>query len=168
MSSFSFALQRPCKIKQLKDRFPPTVSFIFWQNGTFASGKNFVQLDFYIRTFCPSKVRCFMELCQIWLELHHRVDFLFDCTIPRWCFQICTSRNGYSFCPQGFYWRNSQFSGHEHFCQVQTQFSIFFFSFRKLNFENGSVKFQVSVFYFVIHVLTKYEQSSSRHVTLNY
>ena len=21
-----------------------------------------------------------MELCQIWLELHHRVDFLFDCT----------------------------------------------------------------------------------------
>ena len=28
-SSFSFALQRPCKIKQLKDRFPPTVSFIF-------------------------------------------------------------------------------------------------------------------------------------------
>ena len=63
---------------------------------------------------------------------------------------------------------NSQFSGHEHFCQVQTQFSIFFFAFRKLNFENGSVKFQVSVFYFVIHVLTKYEQSSSRHVTLNY
>ena len=54
------------------------------------------------------------------------------------------------------------------FCQVQTQFSIFFFAFRKLNFENGSVKFQVSVFYFVIHVLTKYEQSSSRHVTLNY
>ena len=40
------------------------------------------------------------------------------------------------------------------FCQVQTQFSIFFFSFRKLNFENGSVKFQVSVFFFVIHVFT--------------
>ena len=35
MSSFSFALQRPCKIKQLKDRFPPTVSYISWQNGTF-------------------------------------------------------------------------------------------------------------------------------------
>ena len=95
-----------------------------------------------------------MELCQIWLELHHRVDFLFDCTIPRWCFQIYTSRNGYSFCPQGFHSRNSQFSGHEHFCQVQTQFSIFFFAFRKLNFENGSVKFQVSVFFFVIHVFT--------------
>ena len=145
MSSFSFALQRLCKIKQLKHRFPPTVSYIFWQNGTYASGKNFVQLGFYIRTFCPAKVRCFMELCQIWLELHHRVDFLFDCTIPWWCFQIYTSRNGYSFCPQGFHSRNSQFSWHEHFCQVQTQFSIFFFAFRKLNFENGSVKFQVSV-----------------------
>jgi hypothetical protein len=91
-------------------------------------------------------------------RLHHLSMVFPDLHFTKWIF----------FLPQGFYSRTSQFSWQKHSCHVQTQFSIFFFALGKLNFENGSVKFQVSVFFFVIHIFTNNEQNSSRHVTLNY
>ena len=155
---------------------PDQVAIVFFSFGKWQRHSRFwkepEQFQLLCCTFCLSNVRCTMVVCRIWQEPHHRVVYRLH--RPLMVFPNFTLHETIFFLPPRLSLRNSGFYASQIICQMQSQFSILFLlpcscvECLKLKLNMWVLNLSVSFLLLPIYIFTSYEQSSSRHVTLNY